>query len=650
MTAPLPRHELSGADSGIDPGLRIRSAQLAQAYERLRASALITLGVAVFFYLLLSPIFPHRPLIGWLIGIASVAGLRLAIWIAHERIRPAPADLRMWELLFLGGAAAAAIVWSAGALTLLPHAEDYEAAILLVTLLSVASVAAASLAMHFPSYITFMMLTLLPTAIALTRADTTARLVGYAMFAGFAALVFTGYMAWRANTRLLATELALSKALLDAAAAQGAAEQANRAKSRFLANMSHEIRTPLNGVLGMTELLGASTLTSKQQQHVQLLSQSAEHLLGIVNDVLDVARIEAGRLKLEAQPFDIRELVAESVGMFAPTAGAKGLRLDYAIDPDVPVIALGDALRLKQVLMNLLSNSLKFTERGSIHVRVSVEAVTEGKNSVRFAVIDTGCGIAPEALERIFAAFTQVDESSTRRIGGTGLGLAIARELTHLMNGRIGVESAVGNGSTFWFTAEFAEADAAARSTVGAAPVATPAVLEGCKILVVEDNAINRTLIEAMLTHLGQDPDFAHDGEQALERLAQHTYDLVFMDFQLPGIDGLEATRRIRAYGHRTRAGKHLPIVALTANAFETDRRHARLAGMDDFLAKPMRIAELSAALERWKPQRDDANEDAADERIRYDRAHESEEAESGARSGSVAGPDVAAAGGGRHS
>ncbi len=649
MTATLPRHELSGADSGIDPGLRIRSAQLAQAYERLRASAVITIGAAALFYGLLSSLFPLDMLRAWLGSVIVVAVLRFALWRWHDRVRPAPSDMRQWEWMFFLTACAAALTWSIGAVTLLPVAEKWEVAIVLVPLFSVASVAATSLAMHLPSYISFLLLAVSPACFWLINAGGTPRLLGFAILMGLAALLFTGYMAWRANTRLLATELALSKALLDAAAAQSAAEQANRAKSRFLANMSHEIRTPLNGVLGMTELLGASTLTPKQQQHVQLLAQSAEHLLGIVNDVLDVARIEAGRLKLESQPFDIRELVAESIGMFAPTAGAKGLRLDYAIDPDVPVIAMGDALRLKQVLMNLLSNSVKFTERGSIHLRVSVEAVPAEKTSVRFAVIDTGCGIAPEALERIFAAFTQGDESSTRRIGGTGLGLAIARELTHLMNGRIGVESAVGTGSTFWFTAEFAAAESAPRAAASAAPVTTTLAPAGCKILVVEDNAINRTLIEAMLTQLRQDADFAHDGEQALERLAQHTYDLVFMDFQLPGIDGLEATRRIRAYGHRTRAGKHLPIVALTANAFETDRRNARVAGMDDFLAKPMRIAELATVLERWRPQADDAIDDAADERIRYDRAHESEEAESGARSGSVAGPDVAAAGGGRH-
>jgi signal transduction histidine kinase/DNA-binding NarL/FixJ family response regulator len=624
----------------VDTEQRIRSAQLSLAFERLKASALLSIGVACLFCVLLWPEFPHAPLGGWLVGIVSVALARLGLWHWHRRSRPPPSAMRRWEWLFVAGVAAAAATWSAGALALLPHAEGYASAVLLVTLLCVASVAAASLAMHFVSYVTFMALTLLPTAGWLALQPGAARIVALAMFAGFVALVVTGLLAWRAGTQLLRTDLALSRALLDAADAQNAAEQANRAKSRFLANMSHEIRTPLNGVLGMTELLGTSRLDVTQQRYVQLLGQSAQHLLGLVNDVLDIAKIEAGRMQLERRPFDARALTAEAIDMFVPAAEQKNLRLEFEVDADVATIVRGDAMRLRQVLVNLISNAIKCTDAGAIRVHVRAEWTTHEYTLLHFSVHDSGCGIAPDALERIFSAFTQVDDSATRRIGGTGLGLTIARDLVAMMGGRIGVESQVGNGSTFWFTVELARAqpgDTVDRDA--AAPHRDGASIPPCKVLVVEDNAVNRELMVAMLAKLGQRAEFAHDGEQALERLASESFDLVFMDVQLPGIDGMEATRRIRAAGHLAASGGALPVIALTANAFVADRRDATAAGMDDFVAKPVRIDAIGAVLAKWAPA--DAARAANERRIRYDRTHEPEETESGSRSRGAARADV---------
>jgi signal transduction histidine kinase/DNA-binding NarL/FixJ family response regulator len=638
----------------VDTERRVRSAQISQAFERLRTSALLSIGVACLFFLLLAPIFPHNTLASWLVGIVVVAVARLGLWHWHRRVGPRPAAMRRWEALFVFGAAAAAATWSAGALALLPHAEGYEVAVLLVTLLCVASVAAASLAMHFVSYLAFMSLALLPTAGWLLLQSGAARLVALAMCAGFAALVVTGFMAWRASTRILRTDLALSQALLDAAAAREAAEQANRAKSRFLANMSHEIRTPLNGVLGMTELLDSSKLDDAQRRYVHLLGQSAQHLLGLVNDVLDVAKIEAGRLQLDFSPFDVRALATEAIDMFAQAAAQKSIALELRVDPDVATFVTGDAMRLRQVLVNLISNAVKCTERGSIELRVRAEWTTHEFTQLRFAVHDTGCGIAPDALERIFQAFAQADDSATRRIGGTGLGLTIARELVTMMGGRISVESKVGGGSTFWFTVDLARPAHGAEPAVAKIAVTNVvgAPTAACKILVVEDNPINRELIDAMLAQLGQKPQFAVDGEQALEHLACETFDLVFMDMQLPGIDGLETTRRIRAADYRASGGRALPIVALTANAFAQDRRHATAAGMDDFLAKPVRCSEVAATLAKWAPP--PALQNPAEQRIRYDRAHESKEAELGSGSRSAARADVepgrdAASGRGRH-
>ncbi len=381
--------------------------------------------------------------------------------------------------------------------------------------------------------------------------------------------------------------------------ANAALERASRAKSAFLATMSHEIRTPLNGVIGLTSLLQATPLSPQQSEYVSALHASGEGLLGLISDILDFSKIEAGQLSLEVRTFDPRRLVGEVVGLFTAQARAKGLGLNAQVDPLVPALLAGDAGRLRQVLLNLLGNALKFTAQGEVEIAVSlVEESAEGA-LVRVAVRDTGIGIAPEAQAAMFEPFTQADASTTRRYGGTGLGLAIARRLVEAMGGQIGVESAPGQGSTFWLTLRLAR-NGAAEDVNPAAPPARAMPGRRGRVLVAEDNAINRLVVVGLLQSLGCEVETVEDGRQAAEAVGRGHYDLVLMDLHMPELDGFAATAAIRRREGADGQGRHTPIVALTADALAGDAEKSRAAGMDDHLAKPLTRERLAAVLERW--------------------------------------------------
>ncbi|MCB1625476.1 MAG: response regulator [Pseudomonadales bacterium] len=609
---------------------RIRSAQIASVYERMGVSATLSIVIACFFAWLLGDLFPRDTLHQWLASIAIVNLLRLALWNWYRRVGPSAEDSTRWVALFVGGIAAAGIAWSTGVLVLLPQSQGYQVAMLLVTLLCVSSVAATSLAMHFVSYCTFMLIMLVPTATWLSLQPSGIRYVAAGMWAGLGVLLVTGYSAWRSSSRLLKTEFDLAQALLTAADARTAAEDASRAKSRFLANMSHEVRTPLNGVLGMAEILGGSSLDAAQRRQVGMLQQSAQHLLGVVNDILDLAKVEAGRMQLEQGPLNLAAIVGSAVDLFRDAADRKGLQLSCSLAANLPKEVRGDGQRLRQVLANLISNAVKCTAAGVVSVEVRLDDSTVAGYRLRFTVQDTGCGIPFAAQEHVFGAFAQLVDVAPRA-GGTGLGLAIARELVTLMGGQIGVESTPGEGSMFWFTATFDRcAQQSDGSTVlrSARPGLAPRT--GGKILVVEDNAVNRAVIEAMLQRLQHEVSLAHDAEAALVMLERDSYDVVLMDCRLPGMDGFEATRLLRRRGMLSRSGGALPVIALTANAFAEDRRRAADAGMDDFLSKPIQLDTLDAAVGHWlaAPRCGDLESEA--DRIRYDSTHESKTAESG--------------------
>ena len=379
------------------------------------------------------------------------------------------------------------------------------------------------------------------------------------------------------------------------------AEAASRAKSEFLSRMSHELRTPLTAIIGFAQLLKIERLTQAQLDHVQMIASAGDHLLELVNTLLDQARIEAGQLVLEVVAFDLPDMVGAVATMVDQQAAAKGLTFETVLAPELPRHILGDPMRLRQVLLNLLANAVKFTERGSVMLHLGV---VEGM--LEFSVRDTGIGMDETARGRIFQAFAQADQSIARRFGGTGLGLLITRDLLRAMGGDIEVQSTPGVGSCFKGRLPLrpATADPAPASTSHPDPAQSlraTARLAGRRVLVVDDNAVNRTLVTALLERMGIIVDSADDGRSALVRIAAGGHDLVMMDMEMPGMDGLSATRALRADEART-GRPRLPVVALTANAMVDDRARCEAAGMDGYLAKPIAVAQLRAELGRLLP------------------------------------------------
>ncbi|MBK7660517.1 MAG: PAS domain S-box protein [Betaproteobacteria bacterium] len=380
------------------------------------------------------------------------------------------------------------------------------------------------------------------------------------------------------------------------AEASARAEAASVAKSAFLANMSHEIRTPLNAIIGLARLVQSSGLGAEQVARLKKIDASAHHLLSIVNDILDLSKVEAGFLAIEHVDFDLMEVVREAWGTAAARAEQKGLEATLETAPGLPAGVRSDPLRLSQILMNLATNAVKFTEAGAIRLRVRPEP---GESlAVRFEVEDTGIGIGPEQSERLFRPFEQADVSTTRRYGGTGLGLAICRRLVEAMDGRLGVDSRPGEGSTFWFVLPMDPASGALASAAGPAKAMPDSGRdpEGTRLLLVEDDPINQEVALEMLRMAGYTVDLAGNGVEALERARAGDYDLVLMDVQMPLMDGFEASRQLRAMA-RHRA---TPIIAMTANVYREDRERARLAGMNDFVAKPVDPEVLFEAVSRF--------------------------------------------------
>ena len=606
----------SSSDARASLDRLVRDELLRVAYRDSITGALSATAVAALFAWILSAVVPGGWLWGWLGAAVACNLVRLGSWAWFTR-RRAPemgAGARAW---FIVVTALGALGWGAGVWIFYPLVEPaYQTAIVLM-LAGLTTGAARLLVPVLAANLAYLYLSVVPLmARFLTAGSPSAVTLGL----GLMSVAYLTYMTLAARQQLRTLERSLRLGFENAtlvrsledevkrragveAELRQASEQAlaaSRAKSDFLATMSHEIRTPMNGFIGMLQLLRESKpLTLPQQEMVRVAVSSANALNDLLCDVLDFSRIEAGRLELEELPFEPRELSEAVIATLAPRARSAGLELHLECASDLPAVLVGDPTRVRQVLFNLVSNAIKFTPRGRVSVTVSrreAEA-SDGRCTVEFVVSDTGIGIDEATQARLFRPFTQADSSMSRRYGGTGLGLVISRKLAEALGGDLSVESAPGSGSTFRFWARFGTA--AGLAVPGEEDVGPLPSLRG-RVLVVEDDRTNQRVIALYLKRLGVDHELAEDGEQAVTLAVEHEWDAVLMDCQLPGMDGLEATRLIRA----RRRDRRPPIIALTANV-RTDNREACLAaGMDHFLTKPVRLRELAATLEFCLPKR----------------------------------------------
>lgn len=437
---------------------------------------------------------------------------------------------------------------------------------------------------------------------ALSRASFLAILPFPAAALVVAPVMFGGYSDWRLILVTI-TLVALAACIMDVARAlrnnalalekaQADALEASNAKSAFLAMMSHELRTPMNGVLGMAHAMAATKLTPQQSSYLDMIVQSGDGLMAVLNDILDLSKIEAGKLELETVPFDLGKLGRQLYLLWSENAREKGVELSLEIDPETPVWLAGDPVRVRQIILNLVSNALKFTERGSVAVRIAPAA----GGGVEIVVADTGIGMNQEQQGKLFQAFSQGETSTARRFGGTGLGLSISRQLTEMMGGEISVESSPGEGSTFRVSLPLAEAEVPADTDAAVQVVS----MEGRNILVVDDNAVNQAVARAILEATGAQITTADDGVDALEKLRAGAFDVVLMDVHMPRMDGLEALKRIRA-GEAGR--RDIPVLALTADAMSGEGERLLALGFDDAHPKPIQPASLMRGVAEWCSQ-----------------------------------------------
>ena len=718
---------MNGRPQPACAALQLEDQLLRTAYGRLPMSLLMTIGVTVVFAVLLWPLIPSHLMVIWVSSILGGLMPRCLLWWAYRRAAPGPEAVAKWRRRYLAGAVLGGWGWTSGPVLMVFHGAGETVALLVATLLAVCAVAMNSMGSQRGAMQAFVGVVLLPFSLALLftpgAVGTTLALV---VWAAMASIIMVGRASHQGLRELLQAQSDLRDLAEEAAVARSRAEAASVAKTRFLANMSHELRTPLNAVLGAAQLLRAEEAEPERQAHlVDAIQRSGTHLLGLIENILDLSRIEAGELPMHPQDFHLVECIESVLSTAALAAHAKGLTVACVIDPQLDPWRLADADRLRQILLNLLGNAVKFTERGEVTLTVKPGATPQ---AVVFDVRDTGVGISEASLPHVFKAFRQAEEAADRRFGGSGLGLAIVQQLVQAMGGSVAVSSAPGVGSSFvvemalpralhppaepgalahrvafvepheasaqallahlqrlgcdarrctspaqlsawlrevggnpppWVLLAADGVDASAYIDTVAEllqperlivmssrvshdvdhlldehrlsrqlvkPVTRSALVSRMgsgkglpaadrrpesvltlaevdaltHVLVVEDDALNRSIVSGMLQHAGCRVSLASGGREALQALARAArVDLVLMDWQMPDMDGLEVTRRLRA-GESGPAGVVVPIVALTANAFAEDRAACLTAGMNDFLSKPVLAASLLAAVQRW--------------------------------------------------